>query len=58
MAQQVTEVTSVILAGSFPRKRAGGTHPLPTPGASGSRRSCQGWAGSRVWVKAQLVHWL
>lgn len=48
----------MILAGSFPRKRAGGTPPLPTPGAPGSRRHCQEWAGARAWEKARLVRWL
>lgn len=56
MVQKVTEETSMILAGSFPRRRDGGTHPLPTLGASGSRRSPQGWEGAGAWVKAQRVY--
>lgn len=55
MAQQVTEGTGVILAGSFPRRRDGGTHLLPTPGASGSRRSRQSWESAGAWVKARLA---
>lgn len=55
MAQQVIEGTGVILAGSFPRRRDGGTHPLPTPGASGSRRSRQSWESAGAWVKARLA---
>lgn len=56
MVQQVTEETGMVLAGGFPRRRDGGTHLLPTPGASGSRRSPQGWEGAEAWVKARLVY--
>jgi len=40
--QHVTEETGVILAGGFPRRGDSGTHPLPTPGASGGRRGLGG----------------
>lgn len=56
MVQQVTEETTMILAGGFPRRRDDGTHPLPTPGALGSRRSPRGWEGAGAWVKARLVY--
>lgn len=56
MVQKVTKETSMILAGGFPRRRDGGTHPLPTLGASGDRRSPQGWEDAGAWVEARWVY--